>query len=39
VSYGIVKEHSGTLSAESSPGEGSRFVVSLPAVDERRASA
>jgi PAS domain S-box-containing protein len=39
VSYGIVKEHSGTLLAESSPGEGSRFVVSLPAVDERRASA
>jgi len=39
VSYGIVKEHSGTLSAESSPGEGARFVVSLPAVDERRASA
>ena len=39
VSYGIVKEHSGTLSAESSPGEGSRFMVSLPAVDERRASA
>ncbi|HYS05264.1 MAG TPA: ATP-binding protein [Candidatus Dormibacteraeota bacterium] len=39
VSYGIVKEHSGTLLAESSPGEGSRFVVSLPVVDERRASA
>src|SRR5213594_2863507 len=39
VSYGIVKEHSGTLSAESSPGEGSRFVVSLPVVDEKRASA
>ena len=39
VSYGIVKEHAGTLSVESSPGEGSRFVISLPAVDERRASA
>jgi len=39
VSYGIVKEHSGTLLAESSPGEGSRFVVSLPVVDEKRASA
>jgi PAS domain S-box-containing protein len=31
VSYGIVKEHSGTLTAESAPGEGSRFIVSLPA--------
>jgi PAS domain S-box-containing protein len=39
VSYGIVKEHAGTLSVESAPGEGSRFLISLPAVDERRASA
>ncbi|HEU4402451.1 MAG TPA: ATP-binding protein [Candidatus Polarisedimenticolia bacterium] len=41
VSYGIVKEHAGTLAAESSPGEGSRFIVSLPLADgeARRASA
>jgi hypothetical protein len=40
VSYGIVKEHAGTLAAESAPGEGSRFVVSLPVLDgERRVSA
>jgi hypothetical protein len=40
VSYGIVKEHAGTLVAESAPGEGARFVVSLPALEEhRRASA
>ena len=31
LSYGIVKEHAGTLTAESRPGEGSRFTVSLPA--------
>ncbi len=33
VSYGIVKEHAGTLTAESNPGEGSRFIVSLPVAD------
>jgi PAS domain S-box-containing protein len=36
VSYGIIKEHAGTLTAESTPGEGSRFIVSLP-ISESRA--
>ena len=35
VSYGIIKEHSGTLTAESAPGEGSRFIVSLPIAEGR----
>jgi PAS domain S-box-containing protein len=41
VSYGIIKEHAGTLTAESAPGEGSRFIVSLPISDRqaRRVSA
>jgi hypothetical protein len=39
VSYGIVKEHAGTLAVESHPGEGARFTISLPATEERRARA
>ena len=30
VSYGIVREHSGNMSVESTPGEGASFSVELP---------
>src|SRR5262245_43438883 len=31
ISYGIVKEHQGTIGVQSRPGEGTTFVVTLPA--------
>jgi signal transduction histidine kinase len=31
VSYGIIQEHSGKISVESTPGKGTRFVLELPA--------
>jgi PAS domain S-box-containing protein len=32
VSYGIIKNHSGDISAESKPGKGARFIILLPVV-------
>jgi hypothetical protein len=39
VSYAIVKEHAGTLTAESAPGEGARFIISLPVAAAARRLA
>ena len=30
VSYGIIREHSGTMSVESTPGQGTSFRIDLP---------
>jgi two-component system NtrC family sensor kinase len=32
VTYGIIQEHSGKISVESRPGQGSRFILELPAA-------
>jgi two-component system NtrC family sensor kinase len=31
ISYGIIKEHQGTIDVQSRPGEGTTFVLTLPA--------
>jgi signal transduction histidine kinase len=32
-SYGIIREHNGTITAHSEPGEGTTFVIELPAAE------
>jgi PAS domain S-box-containing protein len=39
VTYGIVQEHGGTLVCESAVGQGTRFRLTLPAIDRPSAAA
>src|SRR5207237_7464402 len=38
ISYGIVKEHGGEISVQSTPGSGTTFRIELPIVVDRGAS-
>jgi two-component system sensor histidine kinase AtoS len=33
ISHGIVREHGGAIDVESTPGQGTRFIITLPVVD------
>jgi two-component system NtrC family sensor kinase len=39
ITYGIVREHGGTIACESAPGQGTRFTLSLPTTPARAAAA
>jgi signal transduction histidine kinase len=39
VSYGIVKDHGGTIRVESTPGDGATFVLSFPVLEPASADA
>ena len=39
VSYGILTRHGGQIEAESQPGQGATFILSLPIEDKPAASA
>jgi PAS domain S-box-containing protein len=39
IAYGIVQEHNGTLACESTPGQGTRFVLTFPLLATARGQA
>jgi len=39
ITYGIVRDHDGTIHCDSAVGQGTRFIVSLPLAQELRRSA
>jgi two-component system cell cycle sensor histidine kinase/response regulator CckA len=39
VVHGIITSHSGTIAIRSNPGEGSEFILSLPALDQDQTTA
>jgi len=39
VSYGIARDHNGTLEVESRPGEGAAFILTLPPLGKEAAAS
>jgi len=39
ITYGIVRDHDGSIHCDSAVGQGTRFIVSLPLAQELRRSA
>ncbi len=39
ITYGIIKDHQGTITVESNPGEGARFLIHLPRTGKKSGEA